>query len=156
MVCGPSILRGSDVVQRVKDALGSDVLASFRRAPHSPWKSLRRRRGWPGTCKPNALISVGGGSTHDTSKGVAILLAEGGDIHYYEIHFEPPDKVTIPDLPHEKLPINAVPTTMGGAEFGRGGGGFADKALGRKIIVSGQGTTSGRCSLTVRPWSPLR
>ena len=135
-------MRGSDVVRRVQDALGERCAGLFSGvAPHSPVEVLEEAAGVARDMQPDALISVGGGSTHDTSKGVAILLAEGGDIHDYEIHFEPPDKVTIPDLPHEKLPIIAVPTTMGGAEFGRGGGGFADKALGRKVIVSGQGTT---------------
>jgi alcohol dehydrogenase len=32
----------------------------------------------------DALISVGGGSTHDTTKGVATVLGEGGRIHDYE------------------------------------------------------------------------
>lgn len=142
VVCGPSILRGSDVVQRVQDALGERCAGLFSGvAPHSPVEVLEEAAAVATDLQPDALISVGGGSTHDTTKGVAILLAEDGNIHDYEVLFEPPDKVTIPDLPHEKLPIIAVPTTMGGAEFGRGGGGFTDKALGRKIIVSGQGTT---------------
>ena len=141
VVCGPSILMGSDVVQRVQDALGKRCVGLFPGvAPHSPVDVLEEAAAVARDLQPDALISVGGGSTHDTTKGVAILLAEGGDIHDYEIHFEPPDTVTTPDLPHKKLPIIAVPTTMGGAEFGRGGGGFTDKALGRKIIVSGQGT----------------
>ena len=142
VVCGPSILRGSDVVQRVQDALGERCAGLFSGvAPHSPVEVLDEAMAVARDLQPDALISVGGGSTHDTTKGIAILLAGGGGIHDYEIHFEPPDKVTIPNLPNEKLPIIAVPTTMGGAEFGRGGGGFTDKALGRKIIVSGQGTT---------------
>ena len=141
--CGPSILRGSDVVQRVQDALGERCAGIFSGvAPHSPVDILEEAVAVARDLQPVALISVGGGSTHDTTKGVAILLAEGGDIHDYEIHFEPPDRVTIPDLPNEKLPIIAVPTTMGGAEFGRGGGGFTDKAQGRKILISGQGTSS--------------
>ncbi len=90
--------------------------------------------------QPDALVSVGGGSTHDTTKGVALLLAEGGEIRDYEVRFEPPNKVFIPEAPHPKLPIISVPTTMGGAELSRGGGGFTDKTLGRKILSSGQGT----------------
>ncbi len=101
VVCGPSILRGSDVVQRVQDALGERCAGLFSGVtPHSPVEVLEEAAGVARDLKPDALISVGGGSTHDTSKGVAILLAEGGDIHDYEIHFELPDKVTIPDLPH--------------------------------------------------------
>jgi len=91
--------------------------------------------------EPDVLVSVGGGSTHDTSKGIAMLLAEGGAIHDYEVRFEPPDRVFVPNTPHQKIPIISVPTTMGGAELSRGGGGFTDKALGRKILISGQGTS---------------
>ena len=66
-------------------------------------------------------------------------MAEGGNIHDYEVRFEPPDTVAIPIFPHEKIPVVAVPTTMGGAELSRGAG-FTDKALGRKILVSDQGS----------------
>jgi alcohol dehydrogenase len=88
--------------------------------------------------RPEALVSVGGGSTHDTTKGMATLLAEGGDIHDYEVHFEPPDKVSLPSLTRPKLPILTVPTTMGGAELSRGAG-FTDKTLGRKIVIADPG-----------------
>jgi len=91
--------------------------------------------------RPDALIAVGGGSTSDTCKGIAVLLAEGGDILDYEVRFEPPDRVFVPETPSEKIPIIAVPTTFGGAEIGSGGGGFTSKSLGRKILMAGDGTT---------------
>ena len=91
--------------------------------------------------QPDALIAVGGGSTSDTCKGIAVLLAEGGEILDYEIRFEPPDRVFIPETPNEKIPIIAVPTTFGGAEVGSGGGGFTSKSLGRKLLLAGEGTT---------------
>ena len=141
VICGPSILEGADVVQRVQSALGQRCAGLFSGvAPHSPVEVLRRAVDAARELDPDALISVGGGSTHDTAKGIALLLAEGGEIHDYEIRFTPPDKVFIPEAPHEKVPIVSVPTTMGGAELSRGGGGFTDKSLGRKILSSGQGT----------------
>ena len=87
------------------------------------------------------IVAVGGGSTSDTCKGIAVMLAEGGEVTDYAIQFEPPDKVFIPDTPHDKIPIIAVPTTMGGAELSSGGGGFTSKALGRKLSLAGKGTT---------------
>ena len=141
VVCGPTILRNCDVVQRVQEALGSRCVGLFSGvAPHSPVEMVQEAVALARELQPEALVSVGGGSTHDTCKGIAMVLAEGGDIHEYEMRFEPPDKVFIPDTPHEKVPIISVPTTMGGAELSRGGGGFTDKALGRKILLSGQGT----------------
>ena len=140
IVCGPSILAGSDVVQRVQDALGDRYAGLFPGvAPHSPVEVLQEAVSVAKDLAPDVLISVGGGSTHDTTKGIATLLGEGGDIHDYETIFEPPDKVTYADLSHDKLPIITVPTTMGAAELSRGGG-FTDKALGRKILVADQRT----------------
>ena len=112
-----------------------------RRAPLAGSHAGRRRR--PGARdRADALISVGGGSTHDTTKGIATLLGEGGRIHDYEAHFEPPNKVTLPDLSDDRLPIITVPTTMGAAEFSRGAG-FADRDLGRKILVADPNTIPG-------------
>ncbi|MBM3226742.1 MAG: iron-containing alcohol dehydrogenase [Candidatus Tectomicrobia bacterium] len=140
IVCGPSILRSANVIQRVQEALGTRAVGLFAGvAPHAPVQTLQEAVEVAREARPEALISVGGGSTHDTSKGIATLLAEGGTIHDYEIHFEPPDKVSIPPLTQPKIPILTVPTTMGGAELSRGAG-FTDKALGRKIVVSDPGT----------------
>ena len=141
IVCGPSILKGSDVVQRVQDALGQRYVGAFSGvAPHSPVQALNEAVAIARDLRPDALVSVGGGSTHDTSKGIATLLGEGGDIHDYETIFEPPDRIVfIPDFPNAKIPIITVPTTMGAAELSRGGG-FTDKALGRKILVGDPGT----------------
>ena len=142
VVCGPTILEKSNVVRRVQEALGDYGVGLFPEvAPHSPIQVVQRAVEIAGELNPDCLVSVGGGSTHDTCKGIAMMLAEGGDIHDYEMRFEPPDRVIIPNTPHEKIPIISVPTTMGGAELSRGGGGFTDKALGRKILLSGVGNS---------------
>jgi alcohol dehydrogenase class IV len=140
IVCGPSILRSSDVIRRVQEALGARCAGLFAGvAPHAPVPTLEEALGVAREARPEALVSVGGGSTHDTAKGLATLLAEGGDIHDYEIHFKLPDKVSIPSLTRPKIPILTLPTTMGGAELSRGAG-FTDHRLGRKIVVADPGT----------------
>ena len=141
MVCGPSILSHSDVVHRVQEALGGRESGLFSGiAPHSPVEVLYEAVAMARELEPDALVSVGGGSTSDTCKGIAMMLAEGGDLHDYEVRFQPPDLVIVPDLPHQKIPLIAVPTTLGAAELSTGGGGFTDKKLGRKVLISGQGT----------------
>jgi alcohol dehydrogenase class IV len=140
VVCGPSILEKSDVVQRVQTALGDRCAGLFSGvAPHSPVHTLDEAMLLAEQLKPDALVSVGGGSTHDTAKGIATLLGEGGTIHDYQVGFEPPDKIILPDLSPGRVPIITVPTTMGGAEHSRGAG-FADKDLGRKVLVADRGT----------------
>ncbi len=147
VLCGPSILEKSDVVQRVRTALGDRFAGLFSGvAPHSPVHTLDEAMRVAGDLKPDGLVSVGGGSTHDTTKGVATLLGEGGTIHDHQVIFEPPDKVILPDLSPGRVPIIAVPTTMGGAEFSRGAG-FADKDLGRKVLVADPGTIP--CSIVI-------
>ena len=140
VVCGPTILSKSNVVDRVQDALGNFSIGLFSEvAPHSPVEIVSKAVEIATDVQPDCLVSVGGGSTHDTCKGIAMMLAEGGTLHDYEMRFEPPDKVIIPNTPNQKIPIISVPTTMGGAELSRGGGGFTDKGLGRKILLSGSG-----------------
>ena len=110
-------------------------------SPTAPLESVYEAGDAASELHPDALVSVGGGSTHDTCKGMAILLAGGRDLHDYEIRFEPPFKVFSPDLPPGRAPIICVPTTMGGAELGRSGGDVTDKALGRKFFMSGKGAS---------------
>jgi alcohol dehydrogenase len=140
VICGPSILEKSDVVSRVQAALGDRFVGLFSGvAPHSPVHTLDEAMRLAHDLKPDVLVSVGGGSTHDTTKGIATLLGEGGTIHDHQVIFEPPDKITLPKLSSERVPIIAVSTTMGAAELSRGAG-FSDKDLGRKISVADPAT----------------
>ncbi len=142
ITCGPTILSSCDVVPRVQDALGSRYVGVYSGvAPHSPVETVEAGAAMAQETRPDVFISVGGGSTHDTTKAIATLLAEGGDIRDYAIIFEPPDKIIVPPTPAPKLPIISVPTTMGCAEFSRGGGGITDHQQGRKLSIAGDGVT---------------
>jgi alcohol dehydrogenase class IV len=61
----------------------------------------------------DALVSLGGSSVVDLTKGVALLLAEGGPLADLRIRAGAPR----PDLRATKVPHIAVPTTLSGAEF---------------------------------------
>ena len=142
ITCGPTILSACNVVPRVQEALGSRYVGTYSGvAPHSPVETVEAGAAMAQETQPDVFISVGGGSTHDTTKAIATLLAEGGDIRDYAIIFEPPDKITVPPTPAPKLPIISVPTTMGCAEFSRGGGGITDHQQGRKLSIAGDGVT---------------
>ena len=142
ITCGPTILRACNVVPRVQEALGSRYVGTYSGvAPHSPVQTVEEGVAMAKEVQPDVFISVGGGSTHDTTKAIATLLAEGGDIRDYAVIFEPPDKIIVPHTPSPKLPILSVPTTMGCAEFSRGGGGITDHEQGRKLSIAGDGVT---------------
>ena len=161
ITCGPTILRACDVVPRVQEALGLRYVGVYAGvAPHAPVETVVEGVAMAKEVQPDVFISVGGGSTHDTTKAIATLLAEGGDIHDYAIIFEPPDRVMVPPTPAPKLPILSVPTTMGCAEFSRGGGGITDHQLGRKLSLAGEGVTHRTViidgqALATTPWKIL-
>ncbi|MEC9309052.1 MAG: iron-containing alcohol dehydrogenase family protein [Chloroflexota bacterium] len=141
IVCGPTILSQSDVVHRTQASLGDRYLGTFSGvAPHSPVSTVEEGVAICKDLQPEVIVAVGGGSTSDTAKGISMVWSGGGDIHDYAIQFEPPNKIIYPETPTETIPIVAVPTTLGGAELSSGGGGFTDKALGRKISLSGRTT----------------
>ncbi|SVD57301.1 uncharacterized protein METZ01_LOCUS410155, partial [marine metagenome] len=84
VVCGPTIYEKADVVQRVQAALGERCAGLFSGVqPHAPVEVLDEAVAIATELAPDILISVGGGSTSDMCKGIALLLAEGGNIADY-------------------------------------------------------------------------
>jgi alcohol dehydrogenase class IV len=143
IICGPTILRHANVVQRVQAVLGARCVGVFSGVlPHAPVEMFAEAIRMARDLLPDALVSVGGGSSHDTAKGVSTVLGQGGTIHDYATRFTPPDQVEFPTFTPDKRPVIAVPTTMGAAELSRGAG-FADTSLGHKVSV-------------VDPWSQPR
>ncbi|MBI2858305.1 MAG: iron-containing alcohol dehydrogenase [Chloroflexi bacterium] len=134
IICGPNILSKSNVIGRVQEALREKYVGLFSEVqPHSPLEIVPRGAEAARQLRPDVLISVGGGSTHDTAKGIVTVLAEGKDLRECMVEFEPPDKLFEPDLPQQKMPRVAVTTTFGCSEFG-GRGGFSDRQTRRKLI----------------------
>ena len=132
--CGPSILKHSDVIDRVKKALGDKYVGIFTGVqPHVPFETVAPAAASISELNADVLISVGGGSTHDTVRCATIVLAEGGSLRDHGIRSES-NKPVMPALARAKLPVIAVSTTFGAAEYG-GSGGFSDKEMGRYVQV---------------------
>ena len=78
ITCGPTILKACNVVPRVQEALGERYVGTYSGvAPHSPVETVEAGVEMAREVQPDVFISVGGGSTHDTTKAMATLLAEG-------------------------------------------------------------------------------
>ncbi len=69
----------------------------------------------------DGIISFGGGTPNDTGKAVVLGLAENvshvDDFDRYRVKFEYPDKIEIPAMSGEPLPMFAISTTLSAGEF---------------------------------------
>lgn len=110
-------VRAAGVLQRALDALGTLPCAVFDQTPSNPTEAavraavevLQRER-----C--DGLIAVGGGSSIDLAKGVAIAATHPGPLKTYATIEGGSPKITA-----AVLPLIAVPTTSGtGSEVARG------------------------------------
>ncbi|MCE2946367.1 MAG: iron-containing alcohol dehydrogenase family protein [bacterium] len=63
----------------------------------------------------DGIVAFGGGSVSDLAKGVALALAEGGDIERFALRREDGRIVGQPGTA-PKVPLLAIPTTLSGAE----------------------------------------
>lgn len=77
----------------------------------------------------DAVVAVGGGSTMDLGKGIAIVLANGGR----GIDYRGTDLV-----PRPGLPVACVPTTAGSGSEATATASFVDRASGRKLGMNGR------------------
>ena len=80
IVCGESVSR-SPVLDLVREALG-DVWSPFvfdGSRPHTPVETVAAGAAAARAADVDALIAVGGGSTMDCARGIAVLLARGLD-----------------------------------------------------------------------------
>ena len=117
VVTSPSIAR-SDLLQKVKTSLGSLCVGLYDTVkPHSPTSLIVEAAKLATDAGADTLVSVGGGSSIDTVKGMAAILAEGVPLSRLATHFTPPDRKEVPAMPAPKMPHLAIPTTFSGGEY---------------------------------------
>src|SRR5262249_2932426 len=85
VVCGTTVA-GGEILRRVKDGLGSALADVFAEAAaHTPIEMVRRGVDRFRATGADALVSVGGGSTIDAGKAIAIMLSTAGDLAPYAV-----------------------------------------------------------------------
>ena len=110
-------VRAAGILQKALDALGDLPSAVFDQTPSNPTEAaVRAAVTVYRESRCDGLIAVGGGSSIDCSKGVAIAATHEGPLSSY---------ATIeggsPKISERVVPIIAVPTTSGtGSEVARG------------------------------------
>jgi alcohol dehydrogenase class IV len=118
LITTPSIAR-SPLLLRVKETIGEWLVGEFTEScEHTPRSIVLRAARRVEEAKPiGALISFGGSSVIDLTKGVALVLAEGEKLDNYRVHFDPSSGVRVPDLLNPTIMHIALPTTLSGSEF---------------------------------------
>lgn len=110
-------VRAAGVLQMARDTLGNLPHAVFDGTPSNPTEAAVRAAVdlcWRERC--DGLIAVGGGSSIDLAKGVAIAATHEGPLKTYATIEGGSPKIT-----DRVLPLIAVPTTAGtGSEVARG------------------------------------
>ena len=122
IITGRSLAQQTDLVARVESAAGGRTAGVFLETiAHVPRESVIAAAEFARSKQADAIISFGGGTPNDTAKAVAICLAEGiaqpDGLDAVRIKFEYPDKIDIPALSSDPLPMFAVPTTLSAGEF---------------------------------------
>jgi len=116
VVCSGSVRR-SRLLAQVLDALGPRCAGRFEDVvQHSAVALVDEAADLARRLAIDSLVAVGGGSSSDTAKAVAILLAEGGPLESHASRFVYPDRFFPKPLHRPKLPILAIPTTASAAE----------------------------------------
>lgn len=110
-------VRAAGVLQKALDALKDLPIAVFDQTPSNPTEAAVRaaREAW-NAHRADGLVAVGGGSSIDLAKGLAILATHPGELKTYATIEGGSPKITA-----AAAPLIAVPTTAGtGSEVARG------------------------------------
>ena len=122
LITGKTLATKTDLVERVCNAAAgriADVYFGTQQHVHrsSVLGAIEKAR----EIGADAIVSFGGGTPNDTGKAVVLGLAENvqheDDFDKHRVKFEYPDKVEIPAVSGEALPMIAVSTTLSGGEF---------------------------------------
>jgi len=112
LVCGPTLYK-SGAAEAIEDGIrqGGAEICVFHNVRQNPEAKTIDAEAVPAALefKADAIVAVGGGSTLDTAKGVAIVGNSGQSVLDFTI-----GKITPTErFEHDTLPMIAIPTTAG-------------------------------------------
>lgn len=116
LVCSGSVRRSPLHARVLRQLEGLAVLNAPDIPAHSSVELVERLAADAKAHDAQAIVAVGGGSSSDTAKAVALLMAEGGRLADHASRFTPPRDIHIPQLLQPKIPIVTIPCTASGAE----------------------------------------
>ncbi|MFD7776505.1 iron-containing alcohol dehydrogenase family protein [Streptomyces sp. NPDC059753] len=135
IVCGPSMVKQTDALGRVQQALGAHLVGQFDGvAEHSPVPVVQQARQFLDEHDADAVIAVGGGSAAVTARAASILLAERRDIRELCTRRDGDGKLVSPRLTAPKLPQWVVPSTPTTA-YAKAGSAVRDPQTGERLAL---------------------
>ena len=112
VVCGQSVARRTDLLERVRDALGGEPAGVFDGVQTgSPEVAVQEGVRMAREADADVVIAVGGGSAVVTARAIIIMLAEGGTPQDHATKYPPGQPPVSPRLMRPKLPNILVLTT---------------------------------------------
>jgi alcohol dehydrogenase class IV len=134
VVCGSTFAASTGFADAIRATLtDAEILVWSGGTPHAPVAATEEAAAVFRPFSPDVIVSAGGGSSHDLAKGVAVLLAYGGNLLDYCLSFVPPDDLRPRPLPGPKVPIVTIPTTLSGSEA-NGAAGYAESG-GKRVLA---------------------
>ena len=112
VVCGQSVAKRTDLLERVAEALGEPPVGVFEGVQSgSPVPSVLEGHRAARDAGADVIIAVGGGSAVVTARAIVILLAEGGEPRDHATRYPPGQPPVSPRLMAPKIPNILVLTT---------------------------------------------
>jgi alcohol dehydrogenase class IV len=132
LIVTDAMLVKAGLVDKIVDALNKQEIRSVvypKVEPNPTAESVDEGAQWVKEHQIDNIIALGGGSSIDCAKGIAILAENGGAIRDYE-GFNTWSK--------EKMFLTAIPTTVGTGSEVTFGAVITDKARKLKMIIAGE------------------
>lgn len=141
VVTSPSVTSNTDAMSRLSGLLGDALIQVFDGVrPHVPYACLQPGLDALRDSGADVLISVGGGSSIDAARALALAVGEGietvVDLEGYRAQFVPPSTTTIPPTHGRALPHIAVPTTLSAAEFANAGAVTSEQRGSKDLLIA--------------------
>ena len=133
IVCGQSVARHTNLLDRTKEVLGERLAGVFDGAQAgSPLPSVENGVALAGEAGADLIVALGGGSAVVTTRAIIILLAEGGRAQDHATKYPPGQPPVSPRLMKPKIP-NIVVLTTPTTAMTRAGTAVIDPETGHRI-----------------------
>ena len=138
VVCGQTVAHRTNLLDRVKQALGDKLAGVFEGVrAGSPATSVLQGVAQAATLGPDSfgpdlIVAVGGGSAVVTARAITIMLAEGGTLQDHATKYPPGERPLSPRLMQPKVP-NIVVLTTPSTAANRAGTAVNDSETGHRL-----------------------